>query len=632
MKKTILFISFLILFFVEGFSQSWYPLNGGFESGSQSDRVNALCNDTIHNILWAGGRFTETTTGDTVNNIAYWDGYAWNPFYRHAGITFAIGYGTSSSTEITSLLQFDSMVAIGTKALMVSSGGVSMLNMEDSLITAIGTFNDEVNALCIYHDTLYAAGAFSAYKQPGIGNPWIPMNGIAKWNGADFVPVGGGLGGGYIDAMCVHNDKLVVGGFFENIDGIYCKNIGQWDGTLWTAIGTGIGTMGNFSDYIKSLASYHGKLYAGGGDITISSGTNLLWSQGGTWTGVNSYFAEVNALHVFNELLYIGGPCLVLGPPDNEINYYNDTSFFGMGYGPSNDVRTITNYNGNVYAGGIFPFIDPFPFIYTGFVARYDPTLLPVTNNISIGICTGEVYDFNGILLDSSGEYLDTLTATNGADSIVVLTLTINQQSFSSITQSICDGDNYNFNGNIITSAGTYYDTLSNASNCDSLITLVLNVTSINAAISISNDTLTASGNGNMQWFDCNTNQQISGATNNTYIPSTSGNYATIITNGNCSDTTECVNYTGINQLQIEDYRLQIYPNPANETVNITAENIQKVIVSNLLGMQMLKLQRSAGANTRNDMTIDISKLPQGIYLLRVQTNDGWRVGKMVKE
>ena len=81
--------------------------------------------------------------------------------------------------------------------------------------------------------------------------------------------------------------------------------------------------------------------------------------------------------------------------------------------------------------------------------------------------------------------------------------------------------------------------------------------------------------------------------------------------------------------MEISDLRVEIYPNPANETLTLTAENIKEIVVSNLLGevVQSLKFKVQSSS-----ATIDISKLPQGIYLLRFQTNNGWRVGKVVKE
>jgi hypothetical protein len=95
---------------------------------------------------------------------------------------------------------------------------------------------------------------------------------------------------------------------------------------------------------------------------------------------------------------------------------------------------------------------------------------------ISASICAGTSYDFNGTILSTQGIYNDTLVNSVGCDSVVTLTLEVRPTSTSSISASICAGTNYNFNGEILTTAGIYNDTLVNAVGCDSVITLTLNV------------------------------------------------------------------------------------------------------------------------------------------------------------
>ncbi len=124
------------------------------------------------------------------------------------------------------------------------------------------------------------------------------------------------------------------------------------------------------------------------------------------------------------------------------------------------------------------------------------------------------------------------------------------------------------------------------------------------------------------------------GETTNSIDSLTAGTYYATVTDGNGCVVNDSVTVgfdVGVKQWTIDNGQLIIYPNPANETVTITAEDIKEVVVSDLLGVQMMRLLRT-DYNSNNDITIDISKLPQGIYLLRVQINDGWRVDKVVKE
>jgi gliding motility-associated-like protein len=113
-------------------------------------------------------------------------------------------------------------------------------------------------------------------------------------------------------------------------------------------------------------------------------------------------------------------------------------------------------------------------------------SVIPVsTHPISQSICTGSSIVFNGQTISTAGIYRDTLTNVAGCDSIVMLTLAVQSILTTSLSQSICAGSRTVFGGQTISTAGTYMDTLTSASGCDSIITLTLSVTPI-ATTSIS--------------------------------------------------------------------------------------------------------------------------------------------------
>ncbi|CAN5296534.1 hypothetical protein BH09BAC1_BH09BAC1_12460 [soil metagenome] len=103
-----------------------------------------------------------------------------------------------------------------------------------------------------------------------------------------------------------------------------------------------------------------------------------------------------------------------------------------------------------------------------------DITISATSGSISKSLCSGETYFFNNQYLDAGGIYTDTLTNAGGCDSILTLTLTVNNISFGTFNESICAGSSFLFNNQNLTSAGSYLDTLVNAAGCDSFITLIL--------------------------------------------------------------------------------------------------------------------------------------------------------------
>ena len=101
--------------------------------------------------------------------------------------------------------------------------------------------------------------------------------------------------------------------------------------------------------------------------------------------------------------------------------------------------------------------------------------VLPVnTETYADVICEGDVYDFNGMMLDTAGTYIDTLPGTNGCDSIVTLILTVNPVYYTEITEEICEGDVYIFHGTGLIESNIYVDTLKTELGCDSIVSLNL--------------------------------------------------------------------------------------------------------------------------------------------------------------
>lgn len=129
----------------------------------------------------------------------------------------------------------------------------------------------------------------------------------------------------------------------------------------------------------------------------------------------------------------------------------------------------------------------------------------PVTTAITESACGSFTWGLN--TYTESGVYGDTLIAANGCDSIVTLTLTINQATSGEETVTNCG--TYTWNGNNYSTSGNYNVTgLTNAAGCDSTATLHLTVVAApvisvtgNTEISAGQTTtLTASGATTYTW------------------------------------------------------------------------------------------------------------------------------------
>ena len=111
------------------------------------------------------------------------------------------------------------------------------------------------------------------------------------------------------------------------------------------------------------------------------------------------------------------------------------------------------------------------------FVCEKPVELEPVYTTISETLCYGESYEWNGQVYAKSGEYSQTFVAANGADSIVTLNLTILPAvPVTKETATVCHGETYDWQGTTYSESGEYSVTLKNVNGCDSVVTLNLTV------------------------------------------------------------------------------------------------------------------------------------------------------------
>ena len=91
-------------------------------------------------------------------------------------------------------------------------------------------------------------------------------------------------------------------------------------------------------------------------------------------------------------------------------------------------------------------------------------------------ICDSEVYTWNGVTYSKSGAYTQFFTSQHGCDSTVTVHLLVAPIVFETIIESICQDQPYYFGREIIVKPGVYVDTAVSVHGCDSITTLYLQV------------------------------------------------------------------------------------------------------------------------------------------------------------
>jgi hypothetical protein len=196
-----------------------------------------------------------------------------------------------------------------------------------------------------------------------------------------------------------------------------------------------------------------------------------------------------------------------------------------------------------------------------------------IDTKISLASQGLQVYlDFNDGQADGDNTAIPALIdqASGSSTTISDMALTGSTSNFTSgvnnyttINSTYC-GTAFSFGSQIIDAPGIYYDAFLVAGACDSLVALNVTDNSVDVSVTANNNYLLANAaSGNYQWINCSTNAAISGAVNQSYIPSVNGEYAVIVTQNFCSDTSDCINFTtaGFDNLIVQE--LEISPNPA---------------------------------------------------------------------
>lgn len=304
---------------------------------------------------------------------------------------------------------------------------------------------------------------------------------------------------------------------------------------------------------------------------------------------------------------------------------------------------SVCNGGSFEYNGTVLTESGEYQFVYEGAAANGCDSIetlfltifpaIPPTQ-ISAAICSGDSYEYNGQTLTVPGTYTFELASSVGCDSVVILTLVGLPNVFTEISASICDGESYDFNGQILVESGIYTAAFPAANGCDSTVLLSLTVNTVNTGVSQDGATLTAAAVGaTYQWINCAGNQPIAGATGASYTADETGNYAVVVTQNGCTATSTCVFVEVVavyEPLQIGAWTVQ--PNPAVAAASILFEEATKeemwLTVTDMTGRLLGRQQVAIG--TRH-LLLDLVEMPDGILILRLENEQGVAAKRLVK-
>ncbi|MFT5820365.1 MAG: hypothetical protein ACI8ZM_001604 [Crocinitomix sp.] len=253
------------------------------------------------------------------------------------------------------------------------------------------------------------------------------------------------------------------------------------------------------------------------------------------------------------------------------------------------------------------------------------------TSSITVNACnmyeapSGDDYTESGIITDI-------IENEAGCDSIITIDLTIHEDAEVTIDVTTCGSYTVPSGDATYDETGTYMDLLITEDGCDSVLTINLTIEDLDITVTNADPTLTAIATGvTYQWVDCDADfTPIDGATDQTFTPDDNGNYAVIISDGECIDTSDCYAIITAYILNNNLPSLSFYPNPTKGSITVELPEIEDSIVVNVISTDGKIVQSYTYSNAQKvDLNIDGAA---GMYFVNVITEANQYVLKVNKD
>ena len=288
--------------------------------------------------------------------------------------------------------------------------------------------------------------------------------------------------------------------FLATNNGVYKNTVGA---NNWTAVNIGLTNL-----IIKSIYLSGTTLYAG----TQGSGIFKSVNDGGQWTEVNTgipLYASINCFTSSGSNVFAG--------TDNGVfvSSNNGSSWGNVSTGLIDTSITVMIASPNYLWAGTYS-----QGVWRRELSQFTSSVPPTPGSIqgSSSICSGSVNNYSVSLVAGATSY--TWTLPNGW---------------------IGTSTNNSINATAGNTGGTISVTANNSFGSSSAQILNVTVRTVNTSVTQSGLTLTANAAGSgYVWINCSNYAPVGGQTSQSFTAPDVGNYAVIVTQNSCSDTSAC--------------------------------------------------------------------------------------------
>ncbi|WP_299325073.1 PQQ-dependent sugar dehydrogenase [uncultured Maribacter sp.] len=202
--------------------------------------------------------------------------------------------------------------------------------------------------------SLYIAGDFATING-------IEVNNIAQWNGSSWSALSSGTNGPVSTLALNENGVLFIGGVFTSAGGLNANNISKWENNAWGLLTDNSTNISGTNNEVRSIhIDDNNTVYVGGNFDTAGgmSASRIAQWNGSNWSALGSGTSGfVEAMNSAGDYLYVGGNFAIAGDKTvNRIARYhkNNNTWEALGTGVSGNVNAITSSGTYIYVGGTF--------------------------------------------------------------------------------------------------------------------------------------------------------------------------------------------------------------------------------------------------------------------------------------
>ncbi len=325
--------------------------------GSGANGTNALAIDPAGN-LYAGTSSSYAGGMPSVNYAVKWSGTSWSPLTSNVdGQVVALAKDTSGSIYAGGSFKTTGTVAANYIARWDGDAWSGFGSGMNNIVKALAVDSQTIGCTTSGNPCLYAGGDFTTAGGSA-------ANYIAKWNGSSWSALGSGMNGQVSALVMDTSGNLYVAGNFTTADGLAVNYVAKWNGASWSALGSGM------NGQVNSLAvDSAGNLFAGGVFTTaggVAANYIAKWN-GSTWSNLGSGMSGSGSVGVYalatdsSGNLYAGGGFTTAGGVmASNVAQWNGTAWSSLGGGLStlsgatSISSLVIDSTGKLYAGGAF--------------------------------------------------------------------------------------------------------------------------------------------------------------------------------------------------------------------------------------------------------------------------------------